>query len=206
MYFATDLNPIIEAMDAKAPRPIEDVLREYYPDCTIDCNGRAHAPYDGYECPFTGKLFRAGEYLPFEPDDGLEIVGRGGNNNYFLNVMTTDGKFHILEGSPAQRKAGGRVAKEQAEEFDRNATHVGEVKKRQVFELTLMVVFENMGFYGTEFTHYLRDCDGNSVVYKGTKKLDAKPGEIVKIKATVKSHWTSSDGRKATYINRPAAV
>jgi len=25
----------------------------------------------------------------------------------------------------------------------------------------------------------------------------------IQVKATVKSHWTAGDGRKATYINRP---
>ena len=206
MYFATELAPIVAAMEANAPRPIEEVLREYYPDCTIDNNGRAHAPYDGYECEFTGKLFRAGEYLPFEISDPMENIMRGGRAVRTDIVVMVDGVVHYIEGTKAQRRAGAEVAKEQAAAFDREASHVGEIKGRQVFELTLLMVFDNMGFYGTVYTHYLRDVCGNSVVYKGTKLLDAKVGEIVKIKATVKSHWTSADGRKATYINRPAAV
>jgi hypothetical protein len=200
MYFATDLDPIIAAMEAKAPRPIEDIVLEMYPDCTVDANGRGHAPCDGYECPYTMKQFRAGEYLPFEPDGMTEFSGKSKINAawFWINNAPV-----MLEGSPAQRRAGAEVAKEQTAEHDRNAAHVGVVGQRSVFDLTFLAVFAEVGFYGPSYTHYMRDQAGNSVVYRGSKSLPCKPGEKITLRATVKSHWTGSDGRRATYINRP---
>lgn len=202
MYFATDIEEIQNEMDANAPRPIKEVLLETYPDCTIDCNNRAHAPYDGYECPYTGKIFRAGEYLPFEFSED-QIIIKNGTPKRSLWIYC-DGEIYSLEGTKAQIRAGAELAKDQTAIFDSNANHVGEVKKRQEINLRLLTIFTNQGIYGLEHTHLMRDENENPVVYKGTKKLECKEGEIINLVATVKSHWVSKhDGRKATYINRP---
>lgn len=203
MFFATDTKEIELAMEAKAPRPIREVILEHYPDCIIDCNGRAHAPYDGYECQWTGRQYRGGEYLPFETTED-SYVGRSTTQRRLWVYESTSGEIFSFEGTKTQVKAGQTVAKEQATLHDKNSKHVGEVKARQEFDLRLLVVFTNYGTYGAEYTHYMRDDENNSVVYKGTKKLDVVQGEKIKLLATVKNHWTSPiDGRKATYINRP---
>lgn len=202
MYFATDITAIQTAMEAKAPRPIRDILMEHYPDCTIDRNNRAHAPYDGYECQFTGKQFRAGEYLPFEPSEDQEIVRKG--NTIRALWVYSEGEVFCLEGTKGQIRAGAEIAKNQAAEFDKTVNHVGEVKQRIDLKLRLFARFSEFGLYGTEYTHLLRDENNNPVVYKGTTKLEAELGDYIEMKATIKSHWTSKyDGRKATYINRP---
>ena len=202
MYFATNIDEIQTAMEASAPRPIKEVLLETYPDCTIDCNNRAHAPYDGYECPYTGKMFRAGEFLPFEYNEEQVIVSSGARARALW--VCCDGEIYSFEGTRAQIRAGAEVAKEQTAEFDKAAAHVGDIKERKDFELRLIAIFTNEGYYGVEFTHLMRDQNNNPVVYKGTKRFDCKEGQIVELTATVKSHWISKyDGRKATYINRP---
>lgn len=205
MYFCTNIEEIVDAFDGAAPRPIVEVLTELYPECTIDRNNRAHAPYDGYTCEYTNKVFRAGEYLPFEPDeDPLKEAMRGSRAVPPAAFMTPDGEVHYMDGTKKQRAAAADVAKGQAAEFDAGADHVGTVKGRDTFDLVLLVVFDNFGEYGPVFTHYMRDASGNPVVYKGSKLLPMKQGERATIKATVKAHWTGQrDGRKATYINRP---
>lgn len=201
MYFATDITEIVAAMEAKAPRPMREIFLEVYPDCTIDRNGRAHAPYDGYECLFTGKQFRAGEYLPFEFEDETFPTGSGRVRG--LEIMI-DGDVVFIEGTKAQVAAGREVIKSQVAAHDKTADFVGTVKKRETIELTLMTVFHEFGVYGSVYTHYMRDQSNNPVVYKGSKLMPMKAGETRKIKATVKSHWAASDGeRKATYISRP---
>lgn len=205
MYFATDITAIQTAMEAKAPRPIRDILMEHYPDCTIDRNNRAHAPYDGYECQFTGKQFRAGEYLPFEPSEDQEIVRKG--NTIRALWVYSEGEVFCLEGTKGQIRAGAEIAKNQAAEFDKTVNHVGTVGARLDFTLRLLAVFSDMGFYGMEYTHLMRDDKNNPVIYKGTSRFPHKEGDVLVVKATVKNHWTSKDnGRKATYINRPKVL
>lgn len=206
MYFATDINKIQTAMEAKAPRPIQEVLLEYYPNCTIDRNGRAHAPYDGYVCEFTGKVFRAGEYLPFEVDE--ELIIRGKSSRPRVLWVFVDGNIYSLEGTKSQIAAGASEAKYQGIDYDcKKASHVGTVGKRDTFNLRLFQIFSEVGFYGPEYTHLFRDEQNNPVIYKGSKKIEIEYGEIVKLNAMVKSHWTSQqNGKKVTYINRPKVI
>jgi len=218
MYLTTDSNAIARAVDAAAPRPIADVILEYYPDCTIDANGRGHAPYDGYICPFTDKAFRAGEYLPFDDCDEIAAfkrMTRPSNVRVIELYNVKDSSVTVLEGTRAQINAARDVAKEQTAEWDRTREHVGTLKSREILDLTLLSVFANDSAFGTTWTHYFRDSAGNSVVWKGSKRLaigsgyrekTVPVGESVRIKATVKSHWTAPDGRKATYIQRPVIL
>lgn len=204
MYLVTDIAALETVLDGAAPRPMKEVILEYYPDCTIDRNGRAHAPYDGYECQFTGAQFRAGEYLPFEPNE--EIIERsGGSFVPKLVVMTQDGEVLAYEGSKGQIRAGREEAKAQMAAYDETAArHVGEVGKRQDFVLTLMTSFVDYdGLYGPSVTYYFRDADMNPVVWKTSKSLGVKVGEVITLKATVKAHWTARGGsRVGTYVTR----
>jgi hypothetical protein len=202
MYLIRDLAPIQNAFDGAAPRKVEEVMRERYPDATIDCNGRAHAPYDGYVDAVDGGVYRGGEYLPFEPDADDEASPGRGKYQPAIALRLNGGDL-ILEGTRGQVAAARVIAKEQQAAHDRNAQHVGAVKARSLFDLELTATFVDFGEWGQIITHYLRDAAGNPVVYKGSARLSAKIGETIRVKATVKSHWTAGDGRKATYINRP---
>ena len=210
MYIITDLAPIQQAFDGATPRSVEEIMRERYPAATIDRNGRAHAPHDGYVDGVYGGVYRGGEYLPFEPDaDSLPT-----RSGYQPSIaMRLNGDDLILEGTRGQVAAARLIAKEQQAEHDRHASHVGAEKARAIFELELTATFVDFGEWGQVTTHYLRDADGSPVVYKGNRLGTRHPlgrflitqiGETIRLKATVKSHWTARDGRKATYINRPA--
>jgi hypothetical protein len=201
MYIVTDINAITAEIDNKAPRNPELVLREMYPGCTIDKNGRAHAPCDGYVCTMTDAIYRGGEYLPQSEE---AVVGGNIRRMYAMNAIT--GEDVIFEGTKAQISAAATVAKLQQTAFDATRQFVGTVKARVVLTLRICAVFGNVGMYGTEYTHYMRDSEMNPVVYKGTKVIGNVGGDVT-VKATIKSHWATPDGgRKATYIARPATV
>ncbi|QNN99836.1 hypothetical protein P67b_00077 [Ruegeria phage Tedan] len=212
MYLSTNIQEVQAAFDGAAPRPVEEIWREAYPDATIDSWGRAHAPHDGYTTP-EGQTFRGGEYLP-EPealDDGEKAFKRMMAGGRIPTMQVFDVKTRrvlTFQGTKGQRKAAAAICKVQTESFDRTRSFVGEEKKREEFELTIFSIFTNMGMYGTEYTHYMRDADLNPVVYRGTKEL-GRVNETVKVKATVSAHWHKSleDGQIfRTYIKRPAAV
>ena len=201
MYFATNLTEIQTAMKAKTPRTVREVIHEHYPDATIDCNNRAHAPFDGYVCPHTQNVYRGGEYLPFELTEEV----RGGSVRRLW--LYCNGEVIFFEGSKGQINAGAEVAKKQTADFDRTVDHVGTLGKRDTLELVILAVFSSFGEWGTEYSHLMRDAIGNPVVYKGTKKLESKEGEFIKLTAMIKSHWTGKiDSRKCTYINRPKVI
>ena len=88
-----------------------------------------------------------------------------------------------------------------AEEL-KGSKHVGEVKQRMVFELTVNKVLSFEGRFGTTFINLCEDADGNQIVYKGTNCFNEGP---LTVKATVKAHETR-DGVAQTLIARPAEV
>lgn len=232
MYFATNITAIKAAIEAaaaaaaaaahkKAQSPIRtlaEVNRKAYPDATIDANGMAHAPYDGYV--YKGEVYNGGEFLPSHGENvGLSALKNTGS---YPMKFYVDGEIHTLNVNKKERAIAKEIAKQQANDFDRNvASHVGEHGARGDFELTLVNVFADMDneIYGPKFTMMFRDNCGNSVVYKGTAFYNVikhdynnveynpkvKKGETVQVKATAK-HWTSYDGRKATYISRPKII
>lgn len=81
---------------------------------------------------------------------------------------------------------------------------IGEVGKRQDFELEVRWVKAFEGIYGTSYIHGLRDAAGNSVIYKGSNKLGEK-GDQIKVKASIKEHG-ERDGVKQTIIARPKLI
>jgi hypothetical protein len=199
MYVITNPEAISAVIDNNAPRDVTTVLREMYPSCTIDNNGRAHAPWDGYQCAITSLVYRGGEYLP-ESDEAVV----GGSQYRMFTVNANTNEEVIFEGTKAQITAAREIAKQQQAIFDASTDFVGEIKKRQMFDLRICAVFHNVGMYGDEFTHLMRDENMNPVVYKGSKRL-GKSGANLLMKATVKNHWLSqTDSRKATYVARPA--
>ena len=211
--FAPITEAVSLAMDNAAPRPVHEVILERFPNAVIDRNGRPHAPHDGYVDEVFGRVYRGGEYLPFEPNDEV-ISGRSGSRP---SVTVFDGEeIRVFEGTKAQVKAGREAAKMVMREFDTLNEFVGEVGKRITLKVRLMNVFaDNDSLYGG-YVHYFRDMYFNSIIWKASnplfKKSDGRieryyevvPFEII---ATVKSHWHSKhDDRSATYLTRTSLV
>ena len=214
MYFATEIQPILDAMEAKKPRSLRDLYTDYYGGAIVfDRNDRGHAPFDGYQCPETTRVYRGGEYLAIPPDEN----GHKPKSNRPPKV--TGATFWInnepvyVSGTKSQRTAGAEVAKAQMFEHDKLKSHVGAVGKRSDFYLFIVAIFEEETAYGQyvgreyvsvmSYTHECRDEFGNRIVYKGSKKLGEADGRFLTFKATVKSHYITKDGRKITYIQRP---
>jgi hypothetical protein len=194
MILVTDIAAILAASEANAPRTVEEYIAANYPDATVDRNGRAHAPHDGYVCAVTGNAYRAGEYLPIDGDTANPGSSR-------LHVMdTSTRKAHVLEGTRAQIKAARDVAKAQQVAFDATREHVGTIGNKIDELVTLVARFEEDGSYGTIYTHYFRNSNLDSIVWKGSKCVGSV-GDMLNISAKVKSHWTGKDGRKATYVS-----
>jgi len=82
-----------------------------------------------------------------------------------------------------------------------NAT-VGEVKKRQDFNVTLESLITTSGFYGTIYVHKFRKDTGETIVWfaNGTS-LDREIGDEFTIKATVKK-FDEYNGWKQTIVVR----
>lgn len=87
--------------------------------------------------------------------------------------------------------------------------YVGEVGKRDEFEVTFQKLVLNEGFYGTTYIHMFRDTDGNDLTWFGSKRLDPElapsGSDVITIKGTVTKHQTYND-RKQTVINRVTLV
>ena len=200
MLIITNLNALNTVFAAKAPRPIRDVLLEIYPECTIDANDRAHAPYDGYECQLTGRTFRAGEYLPMsEPDDNYRVIGVA---RKLPEGVDLNGVTHTWDGTRAQNIAvwGELIAQSKAYDASRS-NHIGNVGDKVSLDVNVKFVKGFEGFYGVVFINILKDDSGNVIVYKGGKALGVK-GNRIKVAAKVKAH-DERDGVKQTVIERP---
>lgn len=204
MLTVTNIEEVNEAFEAKTPRPIRDVMLEIYPDATEDANGRFHAPYDGYECQFTGNTYRAGEYLPMEePEDGY--AGRVmGNQRHFPEAVDLDGNAHEWNGTRAQNIAAWGVLIAQSRTHDAaRSQYVGTIGSKISVTVTVEFVKAFVGYYGNVFIHIMKDESGNVIVYKGGKKLSDKNVKI-KLTAKVKSHG-ERECVKQTVVERPKA-
>jgi hypothetical protein len=202
MFTVTDTARIENIIASKAPRPWRDVILEVYPEATIDRNGRAHAPYDGYECPLTGKNFAAGEYLPMsEPEDTYRVIS-GAEVNH-PTAMDLNGVVHTwADLTRAQRMAVFAELIEQSKAYDAlNSDFVGIVGAKVDVDVTVQVLKAYPGIYGTVFFHVLKDVTGNVMFYKGSIRLGGK-GTVLKLTAKVKAHNTR-EGVKQTILERP---
>ncbi|AGN30039.1 hypothetical protein VPFG_00034 [Vibrio phage nt-1] len=89
--------------------------------------------------------------------------------------------------------------------------HVGTVKKRENFTVTLEKTIVSEGYYGDTFIHRFRDAENNLIIWFGSKRLRnndddrIEAGEEVTIKATVKEHSEFRD-EKQTIVQRVAFV
>lgn len=201
MLTVTDISAVNAVFFFKTPRPVRDIMLEIYPDATEDRNGRFHAPYDGYECPISGKTFRAGEYLPMEElEDGYRIMG--GAPRRFPVAQDLSGQRHEWDGTPAQNRAVWALLLEQSRAHDAiRSNFIGQPGEKVALTLTVSHIHAYDGTYGTVFINIMKDEAGNVVIYKGAKKLAAKD-ETIKVSAKVKAHNVRDDV-KQTLIERP---
>jgi hypothetical protein len=100
----------------------------------------------------------------------------------------------------AQTRLDNR-AKAIAEAANRSS-HIGAIKERRDFELTIKLRTGFDGDFGYVHIFVLEDSAGNVVVYKGSVVLGER-GDTVKVKATIKAH-SERDGIAQTIITRPA--
>jgi hypothetical protein len=109
MIIVTNLPAISEAFDGAAPRSVDEVMLEHYPDATVDRWGRAHAPHDGYSDP-DGNVYRGGEYLPEPPEfDEMKQLQRmmNGRRRPALKVYH-DGRSMFLKAHPGRSRQRAR--------------------------------------------------------------------------------------------------
>lgn len=79
---------------------------------------------------------------------------------------------------------------------------VGEIKKRQDFDVTLESVITASGFYGTTYIHKFRKDTGETIVwFCNGNPLDNEIGDELTIKATVKK-FDEYNGWKQTVVTR----
>lgn len=204
MLIVTNLEAVNKIFEMKAPRPWKEVVLDVYPEATIDSNGRAHAPYDGYECQLTGKTFKAGEFLPMtEPEDNYRVMGK---TVVMPTAVDLEGNVHTWNDcTRAQRAAvfAELIAQTRANDAAKSR-HVGNVGEKITFSGAIEFVKGFDGIYGITWIHVIKDLVGNVIVYKGAKRL-ANKGENVNIAAKVKAHG-EREGVKQTVIERPKLV
>lgn len=205
MLVCTDRAAADAAFAAKAPRPWREVVLEVYPEATVDANGRAHAPHDGYECPLTGRTFSAGEFLPMsEPEDQLVLRG-GGKPRWFPRaVLQSTGEEVEWVGTKAQMLAVREVLVAQTRALEASQSrHLGEVgaKVSLEVEVTYQDCFE--GAFGPVHVHVMKTATGDVVVYKGSKLLAGR-GKWLRLTAKVKEHGVR-EGVRQTVVSHPKA-
>jgi hypothetical protein len=159
-------------------------------------------------------LFGMGEFAPSYREDGSfdknHPVVQASLGTFYATLVgsvtkwggLTDGQHDAALDmiKRGEERVAGWAAKRAAEAALSN--WIGTVGKREVFALTIQRIMSFEGQYGVTYIHILKDKDGNTVVYKGTKVL-GEAGEFVTVKATVTEHG-ERDGVKQTKIARPA--
>ena len=215
-YRITDKAAVDAAFEAAAPRSVREVVLERYPEAVEDSNGRFHAPYDGYVDPIDQRVYRGGEFLPYEEltDPMAMAMGRA---KWRPSAFDAAGELHTWHGTHAQQVAAQAVIREQNTAIERaTSDHVGEVGAMvDLPDLHITFVRGYDGLYGTTWIHVLKDRDGNVVVYKGSKRLrsgknphldhDLVKGERFSMRCKVKEHG-ERDGVRQTVVQRPTVT
>jgi hypothetical protein len=202
MYTVTDIAAVDAIIIKKTPRPWKEIVLEVYPDATIDCNGRAHAPYAGYECSITGDRFGAGEYLPMsEPEN--ESQRSAVATARAIDVNGVEHEWHNL--TKSQRMAVYAELLAQSKAYDASKSDfVGIVGQKVTVDVVIQMVKSYTGSFGMTYFHVMKDSNGSVIFYKGAKRI-AEKGSSVKVAAKIKSHDTR-DGVKQTVIERPKLI
>ena len=162
-------------------------------------------------------LFQLDEFESTYRDDGhfdaLHPVVKASLGDFYSNMRDsvlewggltdnqTKAVLEMIERGEA-RVAERAKAREEARQADADKSGwIGTIGERIVFDLTIRMVIEMEGQWGTSYLHIMHDADGNVVVYKGTNKIGER-GDAVSVKATIKEH-DIRDGVRQTKISRP---
>ena len=158
-------------------------------------------------------LHCAGDFAPVRLDNGLSknhaLVTAAVGNFYYAMRDALDEYGSLTEKQTAavvamMERAQTRLdnrGKAIAEAAARSA-HIGAIKERRDFELTIKLRTGFDGSFGYVHVFVMEDSAGNVVVYKGSVVLGER-GDTVKVKATIKAH-SERDGIAQTIITRPA--
>lgn len=89
---------------------------------------------------------------------------------------------------------------------DTVSEHVGSVKERRDFTLSLIRRSVTTGPYGDSYIYFCTDKDGNSINITSTKYFAWEPNETKTYKATVKNHSDHPKFGKSTWVTRAKEV
>ncbi len=136
-----------------------------------------------------------------------------GDNDYVLNVAivarsgVANPKTLGLAASMvvAYKRAMGDEIKRLERLARGPGAHIGEIKKRAEFTLTVKGIFASDGYYGTTLIHKMVDENDNDVVWFCSGGSDFEEGETYRVKATPKAH-DEYNGRPQTVVNRVVEV
>ncbi len=137
------------------------------------------------------------------------------DSNYLLNAARAcqedvvlsklEGIIASVVGAAYPRHCKAREEKKAAESQVSVSNHVGEIKKRQVFEgLTLDSITVRESDFGPVTNLWFTDAEGNIMHWRasGDREDAWGVGKTYNLKATVKSHWVNNRGHKVTSVSR----
>lgn len=146
-----------------------------------------------------------------------------GDNEILQNVVETI-CTRVKDPSDRQIEVVNKIISDRTKERERRAgaRHVGEIKKRQDFTLTLVHTQSRLiGEFPTIWSHWslFTDENGCKIACKSAPwtiglnrvhveggaahEYEYPKGQVIRVKATVVSHDTDKRGEPVTYINRP---
>jgi hypothetical protein len=85
------------------------------------------------------------------------------------------------------------------------STHVGSIKMRDEFDLTLKSSYQGVSDYGVFFKYIFKDEQGNVFVWLSSNEQDFEVDQKYRIRGTIKKH-SEFKGTKQTEINRCEVV
>lgn len=109
----------------------------------------------------------------------------------------------IASGIQAYRREVEKIIEQRKARENKSNEFVGEVGKREIFEVTVMNVFETESDFGVTFIYKMEDPAGNKLTWFSSNNI-LDQGHTYKLKATVKKHEDHPKYGKATIINRGA--
>lgn len=134
------------------------------------------------------------------------VMNQKATSDYILNLQTLIEEEYI-----DARKAGFLASayfsylramdREKEEVARKQSQYVGEVGKRQNFELVFDRETSYETDFGTKYIYIFNDSDGNVLIWKTTKCIDFEKGQKVTLKATIQKH-DEYRGVKQTILTR----
>lgn len=152
---------------------------------------------------------------------GLDVDAlMDGGNDYLLNLALVVRAGHVgpktmgLAASlpTAYLRAMDKLEAAKAKAARPASNHIGTIKKREDFVVTVKKVILKEGMYGTTHIHIMEgnvvagaDMLVNDMTWFASKDADMEEGNTYRVKATVKDHG-EYNGRAQTIVNRVAVL